>query len=57
MTVTGQAADETFSNPLVKIGTGSIRGTAMRFGVVANVNSGQRICALNVDAESLFSSD
>ncbi len=51
--VTGQAADETFSNPLVKIGTGSIRGTAMRFGVVANVSSGQRICALNVDAETL----
>ena len=56
VTVSGQAADEVFSNPLVKIGTGSIRGTAMRFGVVANVSSGQRICALNVDAENLTAS-
>lgn len=56
VTVSGQTADETFSNPLVKIGTGSIRGTAMRFGVLANVSSGQRVCTLDVAAESLFSS-
>jgi hypothetical protein len=56
VTVADQAAGETFYT-LVKIGTGSVRGSGMRFGVVANLGSALRVCALNVDAEHLTASD
>ncbi len=56
VTIAGQAPGETLYS-VVRLALGSIRGSAMRFGVVANVGSGQRVCSLDVDGETLFADD
>ena len=56
VSLAGQAPGETFWS-LVRLGEGSLRGSVMRFGVVANLGSAQRTCVLDVHAENLVTSD